>query len=322
MVKRVTICVGDIHGHLGRLQKLWGNLELKLGAEAFGDATVIFLGDYNDRGSDTKGVLDFLVSLPRRYPQQRHVFLCGNHDFAFAAFLGVLPAPPSADIDYPSTWDEFQPHEKREGWWSGPGQEDIHLQGRRWAGKITVEYNTTRGENYKGSIYDARPTFESYGVAHGDRAGLIAAVPDDHKEFLRNLAWVHEQEGEETGDPETSYSKLIAVHAGLESKSVDTQMQMLQTKDAQHPRIEPLAGRKNVWNTPPELAAQNVLVVSGHHGKLHFESNRLIIDESGGFDHRPIAAMILPARELVRDTDDLLESKLQEPQLQPILVAH
>ena len=130
MVKRVTICVGDIHGHLGRLQKLWGNLELKLGAEAFGDATVIFLGDYNDRGSDTKGVLDFLVSLPRRYPQQRHVFLCGNHDFAFAAFLGVLPAPPSADIDYPSTWDEFQPHEKREGWWSGPGQEDIHLQVR------------------------------------------------------------------------------------------------------------------------------------------------------------------------------------------------
>jgi hypothetical protein len=24
-------------------------------------------------------------------------------------------------------------------------------------------------------------------------SGLIAAVPDEHKEFLRNLAWVHEQ---------------------------------------------------------------------------------------------------------------------------------
>jgi hypothetical protein len=93
--KRMTICVGDLHGHLDRLRDLWRNLERKLGAEAFRSATVIFLGDYNDRGPDTKGVLDFLVSLPQRYPEQRHVFLCGNHDFAFAAFLGVLPTPPS-----------------------------------------------------------------------------------------------------------------------------------------------------------------------------------------------------------------------------------
>jgi hypothetical protein len=86
------------------LQQLWRNLELKLGSEAFGSAAVIFLGDYNDRGPDTKGVLDFLVGLPWRYPQQCHVFLCGNHDFAFAAFLGVLPAP---HINYPRTWHEF-----------------------------------------------------------------------------------------------------------------------------------------------------------------------------------------------------------------------
>ena len=129
-VKRMTICVGDIHGHLDRLRKLWRNLELKLGSEGFGKSSMIFLGDYNDRGPDTKGVLDFLVSLPHRYPQQRHVFLCGNHDFAFAAFLGVLPAPPSGHIDYTSTWNEFQPHEKREGWWAGPDQDEIHLQVR------------------------------------------------------------------------------------------------------------------------------------------------------------------------------------------------
>jgi hypothetical protein len=71
-----------------------------------------------------------------------------------------------------------------------------------------------------------------------------------------------------------------------------------------------------------ELAAQKVLVVSGHHGKLHFESDRLIIDESGGFDDRPIAAMILPARELVRDTDSLSELQSQEPRPQPVLIAH
>lgn len=128
--KRVTICVGDIHGHLERLRNLWRNLELKLGTDAFQSATVIFLGDYNDRGADTKGVVEFLVSLPQRYPQQRHVFLAGNHDFAFAAFLGVLPNPPPAGVQFSSTWEEFQHNEEREGWWSGPGQEDMHLQVR------------------------------------------------------------------------------------------------------------------------------------------------------------------------------------------------
>lgn len=59
------------------------------------------------------------------------------------------------------------------------------------------------------------------------------------------------QEGEATEDPETSYTKLIAVHAGLESESVLNQIEMLQTKDPKLPRIEPLAGRMNVWNTPP-----------------------------------------------------------------------
>jgi hypothetical protein len=126
----MTVCVGDIHGQLERLQRLYPNLEAKLGAEAFATAIVIFLGDYNDRGPDTKGVLDFLISLPQRYPQQRHVFLCGNHDFAFAAFLGVLPAPPSGDTDYRSTWEKYQQYADREGWWSGPGQEEIHLQVR------------------------------------------------------------------------------------------------------------------------------------------------------------------------------------------------
>jgi hypothetical protein len=30
-------------------------------------------------------------------------------------------------------------------------------------------------------------------------------------------------------------------------------------------------------------------VVSGHHGKLHIEGLRLIIDESGGFENKPLS---------------------------------
>lgn len=125
--RRTVICVGDIHGHMHRLRELWRNLEAKVGSESFNTATVIFLGDYNDRGPNTKQVLDFLIALPHLYPEQRHVFLCGNHDFAFAAFVGALPPLPQG-FEYSSTWPEFEDNEDREGWWSGPGQEEIHLQ--------------------------------------------------------------------------------------------------------------------------------------------------------------------------------------------------
>ena len=42
----------------------------------------------------------------------------------------------------------------------------MQLQGRRWSGKIKVKFNTVKGTEYQGSIYDAGPTFESYGVLH------------------------------------------------------------------------------------------------------------------------------------------------------------
>ena len=57
---------------------------------------------------------------------------------------------------------------------------------------------------------------------------------------------------EQEGCPGMGYTKLIAVHAGLESnKPVNTQLQTLRERNATTSRIEQLAGRKNVWNTPP-----------------------------------------------------------------------
>lgn len=52
-----------------------------------------------------------------------------------------------------------------------------------------------------------------------------------------------------------------------------------------------------------ELAEKPTVVVSGHHGKLHVEDHRLIIDEGGGIETNPIAAIVLPSMKIVRDTD-------------------
>lgn len=147
------------------------------------------------------------------------------------------------------------------------------------------------------------------------------AVPPTHKTFLQKLAWVYEQD--EIDDEVFGYKRLIAVHAGLEkSKSVESQLKILHEKDVRLPRVEPFSGRKNVWDTPLELAEEGVLVVSGHHGTIHIDKLRLIIDEGGGLSHLPIAAIILPLRVMVRDTDDpdKYANVVQDSVLEPCLV--
>ena len=63
--------IGDIHGCLTALNTLLEALEL--GA----DDRLVFLGDYVDRGPDSRGVIERLIELEQ---DGRHVFLRGNHE--------------------------------------------------------------------------------------------------------------------------------------------------------------------------------------------------------------------------------------------------
>ncbi|KAJ4817515.1 Calcineurin-like metallo-phosphoesterase superfamily protein [Rhynchospora pubera] len=302
---RTVICVGDIHGYHSKLLRLWSNLQAAVGPTSFETALVIFLGDYNDRGPDTRQVIDFLIQLPSRYPRQRHVFLCGNHDLAFAAFVGALPARPDGSTRWSDTWEEYAQNEEREGWYKGEGYSEMHVQGRRWGGSVGADrFNHKKGTVYKGSVYDAAPTFQSYGVPHAS-PDLMKAVPDEHKKFLHDLVWVHEEDNvpihTENGWIEC---RLIAVHAGLEkTKKVEERLQVLRSKDTSLHTVQELRGRMNVWDIPEELLEKPTILVSGHHGKLHIEERRFIIDESGGLEHLPIAAIIFPSQQIVRDSE-------------------
>ncbi|XP_058107855.1 tyrosine-protein phosphatase RLPH2-like isoform X1 [Magnolia sinica] len=302
---RLVICIGDIHGYISKLRNLWAHLQSTIPPPSFRSALIIFLGDYCDRGPDTRGVLDFLISLPDRFPAQSHVFLCGNHDLAFAAFVGALPTPPDGS-PFSATWPEYEVNEEREGWFKGDGYERMHVQGRRWGGSIKASFNEKKGIEYKGSIYDAGPTFESYGVPHGS-ADLAKAVPEEHKKFLADLVWVHEEENVWIESSEgMRCCKLIAVHAGLEkTKGVEEQLKLLKARDTSLPKVEALSGRQNVWEIPKELSEKPTIVVSGHHGKLHIDGLRLIIDESGGLAQLPVAAIVLPQKCIVRDTGSI-----------------
>jgi serine/threonine protein phosphatase 1 len=66
-----TFAIGDIHGCLTALDTL---LNVLSPAE---DDQLIFLGDYVDRGPDSRGVIERMIELSRR---PKFVALCGNHD--------------------------------------------------------------------------------------------------------------------------------------------------------------------------------------------------------------------------------------------------
>lgn len=67
--------IGDIHGCHHKLVTLLGRLPLSHTTD-----TLVFLGDYINRGPDSRKVLDTLIALQRRC--QKVVFLRGNHEQA------------------------------------------------------------------------------------------------------------------------------------------------------------------------------------------------------------------------------------------------
>lgn len=81
---RPLVAVGDIHGRLDLLDKLLAKVTRKMKGQAF---RWIFLGDYIDRGPDSRQVIDTLIALKESYPDT--VFLKGNHEEAMLDFLAV-----------------------------------------------------------------------------------------------------------------------------------------------------------------------------------------------------------------------------------------
>ena len=74
--------IGDVHGCLSELAALVESLPLQHGD------TLVFLGDYIDRGPDSKGVIDYLLDLRGR-GEQTTVFLRGNHEDMMLSFMGL-----------------------------------------------------------------------------------------------------------------------------------------------------------------------------------------------------------------------------------------
>ncbi|GGL80444.1 metallophosphoesterase family protein [Wenxinia marina] len=173
--------VGDIHGQLGQLELALARIE----ADGGPDARVVFVGDYTDRGPDSRGVLDLLVE--GLTAGRNWVAIKGNHDRMFQRFLEM-----------------GEVHDDRIA--SGKGWLHRALGGQR----TLASYADPEAASFAHPANGGIETLLSYDVEidGGDRLERVAeaaraAVPDAHLRFLQERPLMH-REGE-----------LLFVHAGV-----------------------------------------------------------------------------------------------------------
>jgi serine/threonine protein phosphatase 1 len=78
--------IGDIHGRLDLLTGMLERVRADIAARPHPRPRIIFLGDYMDRGPESRGVLEALIAL-KAAGNPPADFLLGNHDSYVSAYL-------------------------------------------------------------------------------------------------------------------------------------------------------------------------------------------------------------------------------------------
>lgn len=94
----IVWAIGDVHGRLDLLKPLVEAIVNDANACTEGRKIVVFLGDYIDRGADSRGVISYLVDLPEDAGIEWR-FLKGNHEEAMLRFF--------AEPDFGPEWMEY-----------------------------------------------------------------------------------------------------------------------------------------------------------------------------------------------------------------------
>ena len=143
--------IGDIHGQLAMLEDALQRIEMDGGP----DARIVFLGDYTDRGPDSRGVIERLAQ--GKAEGRNWVFVMGNHDRMFSLFLA----------DYPRNDDRL-------------------LVGYHWLHPRIGGIETL--ETYGVDVPEGARIFQIHEQAR-------AAVPQSHQDFLDGLVPYHAEDG-------------------------------------------------------------------------------------------------------------------------------
>lgn len=142
--------IGDIHGYLAPLQAMHEAIAADLLRETPPEGVhLVYLGDYVDRGPDSRSVIDYLISRRDRGDGIAKTFIRGNHDVLFLDFVDPPhDRPPLADAQ---TW-------------------------LRWGGQETLR-------SYGLSLPEALLPTELERIT----PALRQQVPQAHRDFLKDL---------------------------------------------------------------------------------------------------------------------------------------
>lgn len=95
---RVLYAIGDVHGCFDALQALEARIVADAGGRRAEKPLIVYLGDYVDRGPQSRDVLSHLARNDHNDGIAR-IALCGNHDDAFLRFIRD-PVENTAWLDY------------------------------------------------------------------------------------------------------------------------------------------------------------------------------------------------------------------------------
>lgn len=224
--------IGDIHGCLEQLQTVQANIQRDLLERPHASPVIIYLGDFIDRGPDSRGVIENLMA-EHAAPHHTHLLL-GNHD----QMVQIYSDDPATPI---------RPN--------GPLVKKIH-----WLHEIAGGAETLRSYGVEGADAD-RP--------QDTHAAFLAAFPDTHMEFIRNL------------EIYVRFGSYLFVHAGI---NPDAALED-QTED------------DFLWMREPFLSStkdHGFTVVHGHSPSKEVQNrgNRIGIDTGAVFG-RKLSCLVL-----------------------------
>jgi serine/threonine protein phosphatase 1 len=166
--------IGDIHGQAALLDELLGMIE-RDGMGRPETNVLVFIGDYVDRGGDSKGVVDQLLNLQSDFIVH---FLRGNHDQALLDFL--------ADPGSFSLWKEYGAEETLASYGvPSPGSDD-HGVLRQTRDRLEQALPASHRGFFETLKFSE--TIGDYFFAH---AGVRPGTPLDRQEE-RDLMWIRD----------------------------------------------------------------------------------------------------------------------------------
>lgn len=163
MVQRI-FAIGDIHGCLDKLVLLMRLIEVDPETDS-----LVFIGDYIDRGDHSKEVVDYLVDVKRRFPQT--FFLLGNHEQMLLEYLDGKNEEAFLYNGGDKTLRSY---------WGGEARPESSANPHPWLPADHRDFYRSLLPYYQ---------FDEYIFVH---AGLRNGVPLDQQD-LNDLIWIREE---------------------------------------------------------------------------------------------------------------------------------